>query len=101
MQTEINKFVEAIDRADLIDIKLTSSQKDSVAPPAKCGAMIIYEPKPKMDSKRLGRVYHIVRLPQMIRDMKKIKLNCCTTFVMAFMACTNQIAYLPQVVFCT
>jgi hypothetical protein len=54
LQTEINKFLEAIDRADLIDIKLTSPQKDSVAPPAKYGAMIIYEPKPKMDSKRLG-----------------------------------------------
>ena len=46
LQTEINKFLEAIDRADLIDIKLTSPQKDSVAPPAKYGAMIIYEPKP-------------------------------------------------------
>ena len=54
LQTEINKFLEAIDRDDLIDIKLTSPQKDSVAPPAKYGAMIIYEPKPKMDSKRLS-----------------------------------------------
>ena len=32
LQTEINKFLEAIDRSDLIDKKLTSSQKDSVAP---------------------------------------------------------------------
>jgi hypothetical protein len=28
-----------------------SPQKDSVAPPAKYAAMIIYEPKPKIDSK--------------------------------------------------
>ena len=28
LQTEINKFLEAIDKADLIDIKLTSPQKD-------------------------------------------------------------------------
>ena len=35
LQTEINKFLEGIDKADLIDIKLTSPQKDSVAPPAK------------------------------------------------------------------
>ena len=50
LQTEINKFLEAIDRADLIDIKLTSPQKDSVAPPAKYAAMIIYEPKPRVDT---------------------------------------------------
>ena len=35
LQTEINKFLEGIDKADLIDIKLTSPPKDSVAPPAK------------------------------------------------------------------
>ena len=35
LQTEINKFLEGIDNADLIDIKLTSPQKDSVTPPAK------------------------------------------------------------------
>jgi hypothetical protein len=35
LQTEINKFLEAIDRSDLIDTKLTSPQKDSIAPPAK------------------------------------------------------------------
>ena len=40
-----------MDRSNLIDIKLTSPEKDSVAPPAKYAAMIIYEPKPKMDSK--------------------------------------------------
>ena len=51
VKTEINKFLEGIDKADLIDIKLTSPQKDSVAPPAKYAAMIIYEPKPKTDSK--------------------------------------------------
>jgi hypothetical protein len=38
LQTEINKFLEGIDKADLIDIKLTSPQKDSVAPPAKYAA---------------------------------------------------------------
>jgi hypothetical protein len=53
LQTEINKFLEGIDKADLIDIKLTSPQKDSVAPPAKYAAMIRYKPKPKMDSKGL------------------------------------------------
>lgn len=51
LQTEINKFLDAMDRSNLIDIKLTSPEKDSVAPPAKYAAMIIYEPKPKMDSK--------------------------------------------------
>ena len=51
LQTEINKFLESIDKTDLIDIKLTSPQKDSVAPPAKYAAMIIYDPKPKMNSK--------------------------------------------------
>ena len=50
LQTEINKFLESIDKTDLIDIKLTSPQKDSVAPPAKYAAMIIYEPKPKTNS---------------------------------------------------
>ena len=50
LQTEINKFLESIDKTDLIDIKLTSPQKDSVAPPAKYGAMIIYDPKPKTNS---------------------------------------------------
>ena len=39
LQTEINKFLEAIDRSDLIDKKLTSPQKDSVAP-AKYAARI-------------------------------------------------------------
>ena len=39
LQTEINKFLEAIDRSDLIDKKLTSPQKDSVAPPAKYAAI--------------------------------------------------------------
>jgi hypothetical protein len=48
LQTEVNKFLEGVDRSNLIDIKLTSPQKDSVAPPAKCAAMIIYEPKPNM-----------------------------------------------------
>ena len=48
LQTEINKFLEAIDRSDLIDTKLTSPQKDSIAPPQN---MRLYEPKPKMDSK--------------------------------------------------
>jgi len=43
-----------MDRSNLIDIKLTSPEKDSVAPPAKYAAMIIYEPKPKMDSKGLS-----------------------------------------------
>ena len=50
LQTEINKFLEAINKSDLIDIKLTSPPKDSVAPPAKYAAMIIYEPKPKTGS---------------------------------------------------
>ena len=50
LQTEINKFLEPIDRDHLIDIKLTSPEKDSVAPPAKYAAMIIYEPKPKINS---------------------------------------------------
>jgi hypothetical protein len=35
LETEINKFLEAIDISDLIDSKLTSPQKDSIAPPAK------------------------------------------------------------------
>jgi hypothetical protein len=48
LQTEVNKFLEGVDRSNLIDIKLTSPQKDSVAPLAKCAAMIIYEPKPNM-----------------------------------------------------
>ena len=51
LQAEINKFLETIDRNDLIDIKLTIPLKDSVAPRAKYAAMIIYEPKAKMDSK--------------------------------------------------
>ena len=48
LQTEVNKFLEGVDRSNLIDIKLTSPQKDSVAPPAKYAAMIIHEPKPNM-----------------------------------------------------
>lgn len=47
MQTEENKFLEGVNRSDLFDIKLTSPQKDSVAPP-KYAAMIIYEPKTNM-----------------------------------------------------
>ena len=54
LQTEINKFLEGIDKADLIDIKLTSPKKDSVAPPAKYTAMIKYEPRPKTNSHGLG-----------------------------------------------
>jgi sporulation protein Cse60 len=49
LQTEINKFLEGVDRANLIDIKFTSPQIDSVAPPAKYAAMIIYEHKSNMD----------------------------------------------------
>ena len=41
LQTGINKFLEGVDRANLIDIKFTSPQIDSVAPPAKYAAMII------------------------------------------------------------
>jgi hypothetical protein len=48
LQTEVNKFLEGVDRSNLIDIKLTSPQKDSVAPPAKYAAMIVYEPTPNM-----------------------------------------------------
>ena len=35
IQIDINKSLEAIDRIDLINIKLISSQKDSLPPPAK------------------------------------------------------------------
>jgi hypothetical protein len=48
LQTEVNKFLEGVDRSNLIDIKLTSPQKDSVATPAKYAAMIVYESKPNM-----------------------------------------------------
>ena len=48
LQTEINKFLEDLDRANLIDIKFTSPQID-LAPPAKYAAMIIYEHKSNMD----------------------------------------------------
>ena len=39
LQTVRNKFLEAIDRSDLINTKLTSPQKDSIAPPAKYAAI--------------------------------------------------------------